>query len=66
MNICKRCDHQWFSRTKNPKACPRCKSYKWKAKKVITRTRIIDKKPLIKIVHAEKGFLSKQAKKVKE
>lgn len=27
MNQCKRCGYNWTSRTKNPKCCPKCKSY---------------------------------------
>ena len=38
MNKCLRCNHQWQSRRKEkPKACPRCKSYRWKDKKVIKK-----------------------------
>lgn len=29
---CFRCGHIWDSRVKNPKACPKCKSYKWEEK----------------------------------
>lgn len=31
---CKRCDHEWISKTeKKPLMCPRCKTYKWNEKK---------------------------------
>jgi DNA-binding transcriptional regulator YiaG len=26
---CQKCGHEWQARTKNPKACPACKSYGW-------------------------------------
>jgi DNA-directed RNA polymerase subunit RPC12/RpoP len=29
---CLRCGHHWESRTDKPKACPRCKSYKFDVK----------------------------------
>jgi len=29
MNKCKRCNYEWESRKKNPKCCPKCKSYDW-------------------------------------
>lgn len=27
---CKKCGHKWYSKSGNPKVCPKCKSYKWK------------------------------------
>jgi hypothetical protein len=30
---CLRCEHRWFSRVKDPKRCPRCKSPYWKQPK---------------------------------
>ena len=34
MNKCKclKCNHQWIQRVNKPKACPKCKSFKWNAK----------------------------------
>jgi hypothetical protein len=29
-----RCGHQWISGMKNPKSCPRCRSYVWQVKTV--------------------------------
>lgn len=29
---CKKCGHEWMSRTKSPKACPACKQYNWQKK----------------------------------
>ena len=31
-NTCRFCSHDWFSRKKKPKACPRCKRYDWDKK----------------------------------
>lgn len=31
-NKCQKCEHEWDSRTEEPKACPRCKQYDWKKK----------------------------------
>lgn len=30
---CKRCGYKWDSRVKEPRACPRCKSYLYKTEK---------------------------------
>jgi len=30
---CKLCRHEWESRKDNPRSCPRCKRYDWKAAK---------------------------------
>ena len=30
--ICKKCGYEWESKQDNPKACPRCKSYRWEKK----------------------------------
>lgn len=27
--ICKVCGHEWIPRQQEPKACPKCHSYKW-------------------------------------
>ena len=27
---CKRCEHKWIPRVKDPKECPNCKSRDWK------------------------------------
>ena len=28
-HLCLRCDHDWVSRLKRPRVCPKCKSYSW-------------------------------------
>jgi hypothetical protein len=28
--LCSSCGHNWRSRVQKPKACPRCKSYRWR------------------------------------
>lgn len=33
MERCEKCKHEWLPREKIPKACPRCKSYRWNTKK---------------------------------
>ncbi len=30
---CTRCKYEWLPRTPDPRACPNCKSRKWKLKK---------------------------------
>ena len=30
---CERCGHEWISRIKNPKLCPKCKSAYWDVEK---------------------------------
>ena len=32
---CERCGYQWTSFKLNPKACPACKSYRWKIEKTV-------------------------------
>ena len=32
-NKCEKCEYEWIPRMKDPKTCPRCKSYDWKEKK---------------------------------
>lgn len=37
-NECRRCNYKWYSRTKmEPKACAKCKSYKWNEDKTRKR-----------------------------
>jgi len=31
---CKRCQYEWIGLTKEPKVCPRCKSYSWNKDRV--------------------------------
>ena len=31
--ICQRCQFRWNPKVKEPKVCPKCKSYKWKEEK---------------------------------
>ena len=33
IHTCKRCAHEWASRNKAPKMCPRCKSPNWQTVK---------------------------------
>ena len=32
-NKCERCSYEWVGRKKEPKVCPRCKSYDWRKEK---------------------------------
>lgn len=32
--LCVRCEWSWKPRIENPAACPQCKSYEWKGKKI--------------------------------
>lgn len=54
--VCKKCDHRWISKLKNPLQCPRCKSYKWKTPKINPKLDFYYKKEMIKL--QERGFAS--------
>lgn len=34
-NVCQKCGYVWTPRTKEPVACPACKSYKWNEKPTV-------------------------------
>ncbi len=34
MKKCLNCDFEWKPRVKKPRACPRCKCYDWRIKKI--------------------------------
>ena len=56
---CKKCGHEWVSRTKKPKSCPACKSYAWALIKEMATRRKIECRNM-KVILEKQGVINKE------